>query len=367
MTIGRPRPAAARRVAIFTAMTTNPPIANRRIVLKSFGGPEALTLITDTRPTPGPGEVRLRVEYTSIAFADVMARKGKYPATPKLPFSPGYDVVGIVDALGAGVEQFSVGQRLVGLCPHFGAATESLCLNASLLVPVPDGVDAREAVCLPLNYLTAHAMLFAVGGATAGQTMFVQSAAGGVGSALVQLGLRAGLKVYGAASASKHDVVRGLGATPIDRHDASLLEALLKLEPTGVDLAFDSAGGDTVGQSLQLVRSGGRVVSFGLMGDVDRGSLARALAAFRIFVWLPLVSRSRRFGFFGHLPDRAEKNPVWFRETLSGLLEDLRTNKLKPLISRTFPLEELGAAQAWLESGKAIGKVLVAVSPTVPK
>jgi NADPH:quinone reductase-like Zn-dependent oxidoreductase len=283
-----------------------------------------------------------------------------YPAMPKLPFSPGYDFVGEVDQCGAGVTSIQPGTRVVGIRPHFGATAEFICVDAAMVVAVPNGVSSRDAACLPLNYLTAHAMLHQDGKATSGQTVCVQSAAGGVGSALVQLAVRAGLKVYGVASDGKHQLVRELGATPLTR--GAFATALRRHEPQGVDLLCDSVGPSGIDESLTLVKPGGTVVSYGFMGEGQRTGLARLLGLLRVVLWLPLVSRARRFRFFGNLPTRAVKQPAWFQATLTELLGQVRDGAFKPVIAGEFPLEQVGDAQALLESGKAVGKVLVRVA-----
>jgi NADPH:quinone reductase-like Zn-dependent oxidoreductase len=196
--------------------------------------------------------------------------------------------------------------------------------------------------------------------------MFVQSAAGGVGSALVQLGLAAGLRVYGATSEAKQVLVAALGATPLNRQ-AEVSNQLRALEPDGVDLAFDAAGSSSADASLALVKPGGRVIAFGFMADVARSKLGLLLAFLRLLFWLPLRSRSRRFRFVGHVVDRMVKNPKWYRATLGALLDQVRTGQLKPMIGAEFPLEDLGRAQALLESGHATGKVVIRVAPQVAR
>ena len=160
-----------------------------RVIITKFGGTEVLKVIEEAvLPEPKPGEVRVKVLVTSAAFTDVMIRNGKYPdVKEKPPFSPGYDMVGIVDKLGEGVTRFKAGQRVADLT-IIGAYSEYICLPESRLIPVPDGLDSAEAVSLILSYVTAYQMLHRVAKVKQGQHILVHGAGGAVGTAMLQLG-----------------------------------------------------------------------------------------------------------------------------------------------------------------------------------
>src|SRR5689334_14391754 len=167
-----------------------------RIVVTRYGGPDAIVVVEEECPEPKGGEVRVRVLAAGVSLPDIMAREGVHPETPQLPFTPGWDLVGVVDRLGNGVSGIEPGQ-IVAAMPISGAYTEFICLPLSELVPVPLGLDAAEAVSLILNYVTAYQMLHRSAKVKAGQQVLVHGASGGVGTALLQLGSLAGLKVYG--------------------------------------------------------------------------------------------------------------------------------------------------------------------------
>src|SRR5215471_17282046 len=170
-----------------------------RIIVTHYGGPDALRVVEEERPEPKKGEVRVRVLAAGVSLPDLLMREGVHPETPPLPFTPGWDLIGIVDRLGDGVSGIELG-RIVGALPINGAYAEFVCLPQRELVPVPSGLDAAEAVSLILNYVTAYQMLHRSAKVKPGQRVLIHGAAGGVGSALLQLGRLAGLEMYGTCS-----------------------------------------------------------------------------------------------------------------------------------------------------------------------
>ena len=217
----------------------------KRVVITEFGGPEVLKLVEEAAlPEPGQGEARVKILVTSAAFTDTMIRKGMYPdVKEKPPFSPGYDMVGVVDKLGEKATRLEVGQRVAALTV-IGAYSEYICLPKSHLVPVPEGVDEAEAVGLVLSYVTAYQMLHRAAKVNRGQRILIHGAGGAVGTAMLQLGKLLELEMYGTASKSKHELVAGLGATPIDYRGEDFVERILSKTGDGVDAAFDPIGGE---------------------------------------------------------------------------------------------------------------------------
>jgi len=185
----------------------------KRIVVTRYGGPDAMKVVEEDCPAPKRGEVRVRVLAAGVALPDVMMREGIHPETPRLPFTPGWDLVCVVDQLGEGVSGFQPGDVVAAL-PIFGAYAEYLCLRSSDLVPAPAGLDAAEAVSLILNYVTAYQMMHRSAKVKLGQRVLIHGAAGGVGSALLQLGQFAGLEMYGTCSAKSAAAVSGMGGIP---------------------------------------------------------------------------------------------------------------------------------------------------------
>ena len=196
------------------------------VVVTRHGGPEVLQAIEEPIPEPQAGEARVRVLAAGVSAYDLMSRSsGMLPGTPKPPFTIGEDFVGVVDKLGEGVNTVELGQRVAAFT--FGASggyAESVCRPADELLSVPDGVDSAEAVCVVANYLTAHLAMHRTANVQRGERILVQGAAGGVGSALLELGRLAGLEMYGTASSYNHEHVAALGATPIDYRNEDVVK-----------------------------------------------------------------------------------------------------------------------------------------------
>jgi NADPH:quinone reductase-like Zn-dependent oxidoreductase len=282
-----------------------------------------------------------------------MMLKGNYPFAPKIPFVPGYEAAGVVDAIGAGVTGFALGQRVAALTVYGGFA-EFLTRGAEHFLPVPDGVPNRDAAAVILNFATAWQMIHRVANVREGQTALVTGASGGVGIAALQLLRLAGAKAYGAASTSKHNLVRSLGATPIDYKQDHLDTLMRRAEPGGVDFVFDAVGGRNIGACIGALRKGGMVVGFGFMGAA--GAFAKIAMFANLFVGARL--RGRRGDFYG-ISALYRKDPRPFREDMPKIFELLRNKKIDPVIRHTFPLLAAREAIELLMSGSAAGKIVL--------
>jgi NADPH:quinone reductase-like Zn-dependent oxidoreductase len=332
----------------------------KQVLLTKKGGPEVLEVVEREAPEPGPGEARVKVLATGVAFADVMMRRGLYPGVPNFPFTPGYDLVGEVEDLGPNVSGVAVGQTVAALT-QIGAYAQYVSLPAGELVRVPAGVDAAEAASLPVNYVTAHQMLFRVAKVKPGDRILVHGAAGGVGTAMLQLGRLQGLEMYGTASAGKHDLVSGLGATPIDYKTEDFVERVHALTGDGVDAVFDPIGGAYVARSFGTLRRGGRLVGYGLSSGLTSGGSAwKGLAATtfgRIALWNTLPNGKR--ATFYTIYTLKRKHPEWFREDLALLLGLLAEGRVQPIVAERLPLEEVVRAHELMESAGARGKLVL--------
>ncbi len=224
---------------------------HRRIIVTYYGGPDALQVVEEECPEPKRGEVRMRVLTAGVSLPDLMMREGIHPETPPLPFTPGWDLVGVVDQLGEGVSELEPGQVVAAL-PISGAYAEFVCLPESELVPVPAGLDAVEAVSLVLNYITAYQMLHRSAKVREGQRVLIHGAAGGVGSALLQLGRLVGLELYGTCSSRGASAVSSLGGIPIDYQDQDFVTEIHCLTGHGVDVVFDGIVEPTSGVPARL-------------------------------------------------------------------------------------------------------------------
>jgi NADPH:quinone reductase len=325
----------------------------RAVMLTRKGGPDALQIVELPMEDPGPGQLRVRVMAAGVGATDVIMLGGSYPFAPKIPFVPGYEVAGTVDAIGAGVTGFKTGQRVAALTVY-GSFAEFLAREAEHFLPIPDAVSDRDAAAVILNYGTAWQMIHRVAKVRAGQIALVTGAAGGVGTAALQLLRLSGVKTYGAASEKKHAVVRALGATPINYHGGRLDRLMRALEPAGVDYVFDAVGGANIGPCIGALRRGGLVVGFGFVGAP--GVLSKAAMFLNLFAGARL--RGRRGDFYG-ISALYRKDPKPLREDLPKIFALLAEKKIDPLITRTFALLEARQAIELVASGSVEGKIVL--------
>lgn len=330
----------------------------RNVVVTRFGGPEVLQVTEQSLRAPAAGEVRIKVLAASVCRPDITVRAGEslYRGTPlgyKPPFVPGYAVVGGVEAVGEGVTEVAVGDR-VGALTVVGGYTETLYWRSDRLIPVPPTLHPAEAVTLLLNYIVAYQSLHRSAKVKRGETVLIIGASGGIGTALLQLGKLAGLRMYGMASKSKHAILTEYGATPIDYHTQDFVEVIRRLEPDGLDVVIDGMMRlESIRGALALLRRGGRLVSFGEPAGLP--ALLRILATMLLVNLLPNGKSFKLYGTsFYFVGDRRPFLEDW--ATLFALLEE---GKIKPVIAKTFPL--LGAAQAHalVESGQVVGNVVL--------
>lgn len=330
----------------------------RAILLKGKGGLEQLVETELPLVEPGPGEVRIKVRASGAGSTDITMRTGYYPYRPDFPFVQGYEVVGEVDALGAGVSGLSIGQRVCALTVHGGWA-EFLVRGADHFVPVPEGLDDGEVIALILNYVTAYQMIHRTARMQPGQLALVTGANGGVGTALLELLRVHGARAVGAASPKHFELVRRLGGEPIESRGKPLDVLVRALHPEGVDVAFDGLGGAGTGQCIRATKKGGTVVAYGFMGAMAPGlagmlQAARGFAA--LYVGAPLLSRRAAFyGITGLY--RKDKGP--FKEDLPRLFELLKARRIQPPIAARLPLLSGKRAQEMLAAGGVAGKIVL--------
>jgi NADPH2:quinone reductase len=357
-------------------------VRHTRIVVTHYGGPDALQVVEEECPEPKHGEVRVRVLAAGVSLPDVMMREGIHPETPTLPFTPGWDLVGVVDRLGEGVTGVEPGEMLAAL-PISGAYAEFVCLPQRELVPVPEGLDPAEAVSLILNYVTAYQMLHRSVKAGPGQRVLIHGAAGGVGTALLQLGRLTGAQMYGTCSSRHASAVSDLGAIAIDYEHQDFVKEIQRLTGDGVDVVFDSIGGAHIWDSRKALRPGGRVVAYGLTGSLRGGRVAsgrsddghrsgdgrhrfRAIAIFGLYIaggWM-LPGRRRVVPYSIQWLKRLR--PAVFREDLITLFNLLQRQAIKPVIAQRFPLREAKCAHELLGKGGVIGKIVLVCNASSP-
>lgn len=339
-----------------------------RVVVSHYGGPDELRVVEEEVPEPKQGEVRVRVLAAGVSLPDVMMREGIHPETPALPFTPGWDLIGEVDRVGDGVSATRPGQ-IVAALPIHGAYAEYVSLREPELVPVPPGLDPAEAVSLILNYVTAYQMLHRSAHVKPGQRVLIHGAAGGVGSALLQLGRLRGLEMYGTCSSRDASVVSGLGGIPIDYQQQDFVEEILRLTGDGVDVVFDGIGGRHIWHSRDALRRGGKVVPYGLTGSLRGGRLAsgrsgsrhrfRSIAVFGAYIAAGWILPGRRRVVPYSIQWLKRLKPSLFREDLTALFELLERQQIKPLVAQRLPLVEARRAHELLGAGGVTGKIVL--------
>jgi NADPH:quinone reductase-like Zn-dependent oxidoreductase len=335
----------------------------RQIWIPRIGAPEVLEVRQAPDPTAGAGEVRVRVRFAGVNFADLMARQGLYPDAPKLPAVVGYEVAGEVDQLGTGVTGFAVGDRVLAM-PRFGGYSDVVVVPETQVFHVPTIMSFEEGAALPVTYLTAHHMMMFLGTLRPGMKVLIHSAAGGVGVAAIQLAKAHQCEMFGTASPGKHDFLKQLGVQhPIDSGGdvAKQVRALLGAEG-GLDLVLDAVGGKSFRESYALLGPTGRLAMFGgsaLSPGKTRSifTAVSTLMSMGSFKPVPLMNDNKTVcGVnMGHLFHRIDL----LRPQIAALLSMYERGEIKPMVDKVFPFAEAAAAHHWLHDRKAKGKVLL--------
>lgn len=326
----------------------------KSIVVTERDGPEVLQVVENELRPPADKEVRVHVLAVPVCLPDVQARYGQTPIAPKVPFTPGYAIVGDVEAVGDRVKTAVIGDRVAALTVSGGYA-EVIYLTEDKLISVPTTLDPAEVSTLILNYIVAYQTLHRSAKVQAGDTVLIIGASGGVGTALLELGQLAGLNMYGIASARKHDVVTQFGATPIDYNTQDFVEFIQQAEPNGLDAVIDGMGGEYLDRGLPLLAEGGTWVVYG--NPLSFSGLTRLLGK---LIWFNLKPKGKKLKVYGTTTSKFGKRP--FLEDWPKLFKLLETRQIEPIIMQTFPLLEAAKANELLESGNVIGNVVLVAS-----
>lgn len=349
-------------------------MAWQHIRIPRFGGPEVLELAEQpTIPDPGGGEVRIKVLAAGTGFTDTFIRRGRYPDFKgPLPFTLGYDLVGVVEATGPGVPVELAGQLVADLCIVGGYAQYAI-RPVRFLVPVPDGVDAAEAVCIPLAYLTAFQMLTRYRRLPRGATILVVGASGTVGTALLDLARHLGLSAIGTCSASNVATVEGFGATAIDYRAGDFVAAVRELTAgreggAGVDAAFDAIGGAHFARTFACLAPGGLLVGYGAqtmaVGSAGLASAALGLARLKLWDMLSSFFGGRRTDFY-NITARRTARPEDFKADMAVLFGLLRERAIHPVVIDRLPLVAAREVHIRIDRGGLGGKIVLLPWPEV--
>lgn len=335
----------------------------QQIFITGAGGPEKLVVRQSPDPAPRVGGVRIRVHASGINFADVLARQGLYPDAPKLPCVVGYEVSGVVDAVGVGVDESWVGKRVFALT-RFGGYADTVVVPVEHVFVCPSGLTHEQCAAIPVNYLTAWQLLVVMGGLQADETVLIHNAGGGVGLASIDIARHIGARILGTASAGKHEFLKSRGVDAcIDYRQPNWNAELHRLtDGRGVELITDPMGGNHWKLSYQALRSTGRLGMFG----ISTATQSRLLGALRlvpvalgmpVFHPISLMNTNKAvFGVnLGHLWDEVGKIRRWMDQLLHGV----EAGWLRPHVDKTFTFAEAGEAHAYIEARKNIGKVVL--------
>jgi len=332
----------------------------RAVLSKAPGGPETLVVEEVSDPTPKAGEVIIEVRAVGINFPDTLIIEDKYQFRPQRPFAPGAEVAGVVEAIGEGVKGVHKGDRVIAV-PGWGGLVERLAVPAASVIPIPKEMDFETAAALIMTYGTSYYALKDRAKLQAGETLLVLGAAGGVGAAAVELGKAMGARVVAAASTNdKVEFALDLGADngliypsgPKDKAAQKELSGELKLATgrDGADVVYDAVGGDDAEPALRAMDWCGRYLVVGFPAGIPslplNLTLLKSVAVIGVF-WGAAVMRDPK----GHAANMADLMTLWSE------------GKIRPRVSRTFPLHKAHEAIQALGDRSAMGKIVVTVGP----
>ena len=338
----------------------------RALVITQHGPPEVLKVLERPDPDVGPAEVRIAVKAAGINFSDLLARAGMYSDAPKPPCVIGYEVAGDVESVGDGVDSVKPGDRVIA-GSRFGGQAELVVVSEADVVPLPEAWSYEQGAALPVVYATAYAGLIRYGSVHAGERVLIHAAAGGVGIAATQIAKHLGAQLFGTASASKHDAIRGFGIEhAIDYHTQDPVKEIRRMtgEKQPLDLVMDAVGGSSFRKSWSLLRAGGRLVAYGVSeaGGGDRRELSKVLkmvATSPVFPILTMMRASKSVIALNMLTIWDAKGSL---DEFIGPLRDLMDEGvIDPVVAEAFPLERAADAHRYLSERKNIGKVVLTI------
>jgi len=327
----------------------------RQVWITRRGGPEVLRLREAPDPHPGPGEVRIRVRAAGVNFADLMARRGLYPDAPKLPFVPGYEVAGEIDA----GPQERIGQRVLAFT-RFGGYSDVVVVPANRAIEIPPRVSLAEAAAIPVNWLTAWHMLVELCNVKRGQRVLVHAAAGGVGTAALQICRRVGAEVIGTASSSKHARLREMGlAHAIDYRTQDFEPEVKRITGgRGVHVILDAVGGASIKKGWRCLAPTGKLVVFGA-SSVMQGAPGMIASVLRMTPFWPLKVMQENKALIGVSILQLSGEENLLTEELRAVLQGVREGAFRPIVDAEVPLTEPARAHARLEGRENFGKVVL--------
>lgn len=334
----------------------------RCVSITKAGSPSVLKIVEIDDPIPKDGEVCIDVHFAGINFADTLMRLGLYQPRPPFPFTPGYEVSGIISSIGKEVSSLKIGQRVVAAMPT-GGQKSKVCVKESRVILLPDEMELDSAAAMPVIYLTAHHMLHYLGELKKGDSVLIHGGGGGVGTAALQLCRWAGIdKVWATASKSKDDIIKKYGGIPIDRHNEDFVE-IIKSETNGrgVDHILDPIGGDNLRKSMSVLAEGGKLYSYGMSAAApsSKRSFLKAFLAWRKTPKIdPLQLMMKNRSIFGVHMGTWKDESVMVQQ-LTRIIEGIKLGHLEPVIDSVYAAEDVAKAHQHIHDAKNVGKVLL--------
>ena len=335
----------------------------KQMVITKYGNTDVLKIQERKDPKPSVGEVLINVKAIGVNFADILARKGLYPDAPKPPCVVGYEVSGIIEAAGKGVDSSIVGKSVLAIT-RFNGYSEKVCVSEKNVLTIPGSLDFERAAAIPVNYLTAYQLLYVMGGLKKGESVLIHNAGGGVGLAALDISLHLEATTYGTSSVGKHSFLMERGLKhPIDYRNQDFLSSILSLTGgKGVEMVIDPIGGKNWKKSYRALRSTGRLGMFGV-STVTESTMGRLFKFIKLIAQMPwynplgLMNANKSvFGVnLGHMWNEIDKMSGWMQTILKGVEEGW----VRPHVDRTFRFEQAGEAHAYIEARKNIGKIVL--------
>ena len=344
----------------------------RAMVIRRYGSPNVFEVQQKPDPQAKAGEVLIRVKAVGVNFADLLQRMGLYPGTPKPPFVPGLEIAGVVEKVAGSAggmrgegERFKPGDAVMAI-PQYNAYAEWVAAPANLVYRMPAGMPFDLAAAFPVNYLTAYHSMFTMGNLRAGDRVLIHGAAGGVGIAAVQMAKAKGLVVFGTAGGAKLDFLRKIGVDhPIDYARSDFVKVVKQYAPEGIEMVMDPIGGKSLARGQQVLGQTGRLVIYGLSeaaGTSGRRSLVQGLKALaQTPRFKPLKLMERNLAVIGVGMGGVLTRGTIVRDELAELFKMYGEGKIKPVIAKTFLLEQAAEAHQYIHDRKNIGKVILSV------
>ncbi len=332
------------------------------VLVKNGDSAKAFEIRQVEKPVPKAGEVLVRVKYSGLNFADVMARNGMYKEAPPLPAVLGYDVTGTIESMGEGVTNLTVGDWVVAMT-RFGGYAEYAITMATATAKIPATIDPAAATALATQYCTAYFAAEEMVNLHEGDKVLIQSGAGGVGTALVQLAVHKKCEVFSTAgSEAKLESLRSMGVHhPINYNTADFEQQVKQLtNAKGVDVIFDAVGGSSVKKGIRSLAAGGRIICYGASEMSDKNIFGKISSAVGFGFYHPVMFMMSSKALIGiNMLRIADEKPAVIQRCLQNVVRLTGEGIFKPVLSKVFPASAIGEAHNFLGSRKSIGKVVI--------